>query len=196
MQLILDICAMQPSKKVLRTYYLNKRKALANEAHAAGSLALAQQCLSLPLWDKSIFHLFMSIQRQKEVDTHPLLTLLQGRDKQVVLPKVEGKTLLHFLLTDDTLLKENTWGIAEPQQGIPITPAQLEVVFVPLLAFDKKGHRVGYGKGFYDSFLAECPKTTCKIGLSFFAPIPEIEGIEKTDIPLDYVVTPSKIYSF
>ena len=187
---------MQFNKKALRTFYLNKRKALTDEEHATASLALAQHCLSLPLWDKSIFHLFMPIQRQKEVDTHPLLTLLQGKDKQVVLPKVEGKTLSHFLLTDDTLLLESKWGIAEPQQGIAITPAQMEVVFVPLLAFDEKGHRVGYGNGFYDAFLAQCPTTTCKIGLSFFAPVPKIEGIEQTDISLNHVITPSKIYSF
>jgi len=187
---------MQLNKQALRTLYLNKRKALTDEVHAAGSLALAQQCLSLPLWDKSIFHLFMPIERQKEVDTHPLLTLLQGKDKQVVLPRVEGKKLIHFLLTDDTLLKENSWGIAEPQKGIAIIPTQIEVVFVPLLAFDEMGHRVGYGKGFYDAFLAKCPPTTCKIGFSFFGPVTKIKDIEKRDIPLNHVITPTKIFSF
>jgi 5-formyltetrahydrofolate cyclo-ligase len=187
---------MQFSKQALRSLYLNKRKALADGPHAEGSLAMAQQCLLLPLWDKSIFHLFMPITRQKEVDTHPLLTLLQGKDKQVVLPKVEGKRLSHFLLTDDTLLKENAWGIAEPLQGIPIAPAQVDVVFVPLLAFDEQGHRVGYGQGFYDAFLAQCAPTTLKIGLSFFSPVPKIEAIEKTDIALNYVITPTKIFTF
>lgn len=187
---------MQASKQELRNTYLEKRKGLEAKTHAEGSMAIAQLCLQLPIWDRSVFHLFLSLQRQNELDTLPLLTLLQGKDKQVVVPKVEGKELHHYLLTDDTLLKESPWGIPEPQGGISILPSQLEAVFVPMLAFDLKGQRVGYGQGFYDRFLAQCLPQTLKIGLSFFPPIASIGGVETTDIALDYVVTPQKIYSF
>jgi 5-formyltetrahydrofolate cyclo-ligase len=70
------------------------------------------------------------------------------------------------------------------------------VVFVPLLAFDKQGNRVGYGKGFYDRFLANCKPETIKIGLSFFEVENEIADVFNNDIELDYCVTPNKIYTF
>lgn len=70
------------------------------------------------------------------------------------------------------------------------------MVFVPLLAFDKNGDRVGYGKGFYDKFLKECKPEIIKIGLSFFEPEEKIDGIFEEDIKLDYCVTPNEIYTF
>jgi 5-formyltetrahydrofolate cyclo-ligase len=70
------------------------------------------------------------------------------------------------------------------------------VVFVPLLAFDKKGHRVGYGKGFYDRFLSDCKPETIKIGLSFFEAEESISAILPSDIRLDFCVTPTEIIVF
>ena len=70
------------------------------------------------------------------------------------------------------------------------------MVFVPLLAFDKKGHRVGYGKGFYDKFLSECKPDAIKIGLSFFEPEELITDVFESDVKLDYCVTPNSIHAF
>ncbi len=80
--------------------------------------------------------------------------------------------------------------------GLEVPVAMIEVVFVPLLAFDQQGHRVGYGKGFYDQFLSECNPETIKIGLSFFETEDTIDDVFELDIPLNYCVTPSKIYQF
>ena len=76
-----------------------------------------------------------------------------------------------------------------------IEASKLEVIFVPLLAFDKVGHRVGYGKGFYDGFLKNCPNAV-KIGLSFFEADEKIKDIRPDDIALDYCLTPNQIYRF
>ena len=103
--------------------------------------------------------------------------------------------MTHFLLSDNTIIKPNIWNIPEPQNGIQIQHSQLQVIFVPLLAFDQKGQRVGYGKGFYDLFLKSCPKAI-KIGLSFFGAVDEIEDKSTQDIPLDYCITPNQIYQF
>ena len=102
----------------------------------------------------------------------------------------------HVLLQDNTILKPNSWNIPEPENGIPISNKQIEVVFIPLVAFDVKGNRVGYGKGFYDDFLKNCSKDTLKIGLSLFDAEPIIEGTQTHDIPLDYCITPGKTYTF
>jgi 5-formyltetrahydrofolate cyclo-ligase len=104
--------------------------------------------------------------------------------------------MLHFLLTDNTRIKKNEYNIPEPVDGLEVPATKIDVVFVPLLAFDKKGHRVGYGKGFYDKFLSECKPETIKIGLSFFEPEELISDVFEGDILLNYGVTPNTIYSF
>ena len=184
------------SKTALRSLFLKKRKALGAEDHEAQSFAIANQCLQLPIWELDYFHLFLPIQSKAEMDTTLLLTLLQGKDKQVILPKVSGVALKHILLTDSTHIRKNSWGIPEPDQGLVIQPKQLDVVFVPLLAYDKKGHRIGYGKGFYDAFLAACKPEVIKVGLSFFLPVEAIQDVRPEDVRLDYCVHPNGIIDF
>ena len=70
------------------------------------------------------------------------------------------------------------------------------MVLVPLLAFDSKGYRVGYGKGFYDRFLKQCRNDCVKIGLSYFEPIDAINDAGEFDVPLDFCITPQKAYVF
>ena len=188
---------MKQTKSALRAFYLQKRRDLPEETHEKHSFAIANRCLQLPIWEHQYFHLFLPISSKSEVDTTLMLTLLQGRDKQIILPKVAGDNVLeHILLTDSTKITNNSWGIPEPQEGIKIDPLQLDVVFIPLLAFDKSGNRVGYGKGFYDAFLRKCKKEVIKIGLTFFDPVEQIEGTRVEDIPLDYCVSPREIHSF
>ena len=74
-------------------------------------------------------------------------------------------------------------------------PKKIDVVFVPLLAFDLEGNRVGYGKGYYDRFLKNCTSECIKIGVSFFPPEKKINN-DTLDVNLNYCVTPDKIYSF
>ncbi|WP_373516732.1 5-formyltetrahydrofolate cyclo-ligase [Pricia sp.] len=184
-------------KQDLRSEYRNLRKLVSESSLLVSSLAIANASLLLPIWDFGYFHIFLPISQQKEIDTHFILSILQGRDKNVVLPKVTGNdSLKHFLLTDATKFQTNRWNIPEPVDGIEITTDKIDVVFVPLLAFDKKGNRVGYGKGFYDIFLRECRKDVKKIGVSLFEAEDIIEDIDANDIPLDYCVTPQKTYSF
>ena len=108
----------------------------------------------------------------------------------------ESKELKHFMFTSKDHLKLNSWGIMEPIEGENIKPTEIDMVIVPLLAFDKKGNRLGYGGGFYDRFLSQCRPDVMKIGLSFFSPEEEDLPNEDTDIPLNFCVTPSKIYEF
>tara|TARA_B110000238_G_scaffold93631_1_gene102260 strand:+ start:282 stop:845 length:564 start_codon:yes stop_codon:yes gene_type:complete len=185
-------------KQTLRLSFKRKRNAFSSEEIQNLSLDLANQILNLNIWEYTNFHVFFPIEKNNEIDTKLIIQVIQGKDKNVILPKlnIENKSFLNFLLTDSTLLKENELGIAEPQSGIQINENQIEVVFIPLLCFDKSGHRVGYGGGYYDRFLKKCPKNTVKIGLSFFDPIQKISDINITDVRMNFCLTPKKIYEF
>jgi len=185
------------NKKDLRITYKQNRNMLSDEAIAEASLLIANQSLKLPIWDASFFHIFLTIEHLREVDTQPLIGIFFGRDKHVVVPKSNILTceMSHFLLQDNTVIKPNLWNIPEPLDGIEIDAKTIEVVFVPLLAFDASGHRVGYGKGFYDGFLKQCPSAV-KIGLSFFDAESKIDDIQSNDVALDYCITPHRIFQF
>ncbi|MFS4415857.1 5-formyltetrahydrofolate cyclo-ligase [Maribacter sp. 2307ULW6-5] len=183
-------------KKDLRTKYMALRQEHSKAYIVSQSLAMSNKALGLDIWQGHYYHIFLSIPSKNEPDTAYLLSILQGKDKDVVVPKMEGNELEHYLLTDNTLLKANPWGVPEPQNGLRVTAQQLDVVFVPLLAFDQKGHRVGYGKGFYDRFLKACRKDVIKVGLSLYPPEKAITDSNAEDVRLDFCVTPEKIYTF
>ena len=184
-------------KSQIRKQYKNLREGLSKSQIENGSISIANRCLELPIWNKQIMHIFLSIENQKEVDTSFLRTLLKGKDKEIVIPKIiDSVRLQHFLLTDHTLFERNSLGIPEPVSGIEIKPSIIDVVFIPLLSFDSKGNRVGYGKGYYDRFLLNCKEECLKIGLSFFEEEQCVFDVEDTDIPLDFCVTPKQIYQY
>lgn len=186
------------TKAQLRKTYKQKRQELSSETIEEFSLQIANRIINLPIWHLSFYHVFLSIVEHKEINTDFILSILSGKDKNIVISKSNFSTgnLTHFLLTDNTIIKKNHYNIPEPMDGIEIPSQKIELVFVPLLAFDIQGHRVGYGKGFYDKFLAECKPETIKIGLSFFEAETKIEGIFEADIPLDYCITPKQVYKF
>lgn len=185
------------NKIELRKAYKAKRQVLSSQDIEDKSLQIANQVLILDIWSRHYFHLFLSLTKQKEINTDYLLHLLQGKDKNVVVSKSDfaTQTLTHFLLTDSTRISLNSYGIPEPIEGLEVPVEKLDVVFVPLLAYDILGNRVGYGKGFYDRFLTQCRPEAVKIGLSFFDPVKHIDT-NKNDVKLDMVVTPNRIFNF
>jgi 5-formyltetrahydrofolate cyclo-ligase len=185
-------------KKELRTKYKALRSQLSDNDLEEMSLAIANKVLALPVWEKNYFHIFLPITEHKEVNTEFILHLLSGKDKEIIISKSDFVTreMTHFLLTDNTKIKKNQYNIPEPVDGIEVPSKKIDVVFVPLLAFDKTGHRAGYGKGFYDKFLKECKPETIKIGLSFFEAEEQIKDVFENDVKLDYCVTPDRVYEF
>ncbi|MEE1899068.1 5-formyltetrahydrofolate cyclo-ligase [Flavobacterium rakeshii] len=185
-------------KKELRIKYKALRNAMSFDEIEEQSLAIANQLLKLNIWNKTYFHLFLSIEEHKEIQTEYILQILAGKDKEVVVSKsnFDDCSMTQYLLTDNTRLKKNEYGIPEPVDGIEVSDTKIDVVFVPLLAFDTKGHRTGYGKGFYDRFLANCREDVLKIGLSFFEAEESIDDIHPNDMVLDYCITPKEIYRF
>jgi 5-formyltetrahydrofolate cyclo-ligase len=185
-------------KSELRKKHKELRQKLTSEKVEELSFAIANQLISLDIWDKTYYHLFLTIAEQNEINTEFILHILSGKDKEIIVSKSDFTTLgmTHYLLTDNTKFEKNAYNIPEPISGLEVPLSKMDVVFVPLLAFDIKGNRVGYGKGFYDKFLSECKPETIKIGLSFFEAEEIIEDASEKDIQLDYCVTPSNIYKF
>ena len=185
-------------KNELRTLYKSKREALSSTDIDEISIQIANRLLRLDIWDHTYYHLFLSIEEQKEIQTEFILHILHAKDKEIVIPKSNFKTLelTNYLLTENTRIKKNKHNIPEPLDGIEVPYEKLDVVFVPLLAFDSNGYRVGYGKGFYDNMLSKCRKDCIKVGVSFFEASHVIGDTYEKDIPLDFCVTPNKIYRF
>lgn len=186
------------NKTEIRQKYKSLRQELTTKEIDDKSLTIANNLLNLKIWDKTYFHIYLPIDKKKEVNTEFILQILAGKDKEIIVSKSDFETInmTHFLLTDNTKFTNNQYNIPEPVDGIAVPDSKIEVVFVPLLAYDLKGHRVGYGKGFYDLFLSKCKPDSLKIGLSFFEPEQEIDGIYENDVQLDFCITPVKIYTF
>lgn len=98
--------------------------------------------------------------------------------------------------TGETNFLKSEFNIYEPEEGIIVDADEIDMILVPLLACDKKGYRVGYGKGFYDKFLAGCRKDCIKAGFYYFEPLDEISDKADFDVPLDLCITPQTVYVF
>lgn len=187
------------TKQELRIQLLESRLSISpSQIEKNQDLLLIQfQQLSLP-YVKCI-HTYCSIIEKNEPDPDLLVRWLQFQNPglKVVVPKVMGhQEMIHVEINDETRWSRNTWGIHEPELGNSVEPADIDLVFIPLLGFDLQGNRIGYGKGFYDRFLQACRSNAYKIGLSFQSPILESFPIDPWDIPLDYCLTPDRIYAF
>jgi 5-formyltetrahydrofolate cyclo-ligase len=145
-------------------------------------------------------HVFLPILRKKEIDTWQIIRQLQMNYAHiriaVSVSNMADCTLDHYWLKPETKLQENKWGIPEPVEAEAIAVADIDMVLVPLLAFDQQGHRVGYGKGFYDRFLAACQPGTVKIGLSLETAVAQVMDVHEGDVVLDYVITPAGVLTF
>lgn len=187
------------TKKELREFYIDKRKKLLpNEVDFLNN-RVAEKFNDLNLESVKIVHIFYPISGKREVDSLVLKEGITKRNPDVkyVLPKVNHDTglLSNILWEQDTPLSVNRWGIVEPEYGFDIPINTIDLIIIPLLAFDKQGNRLGYGKGFYDRFLSQCRPDTLKVGVSYFEPEDSIET-DNFDIPLDMCITPEKVWKF
>jgi 5-formyltetrahydrofolate cyclo-ligase len=187
------------NKQDLRTAYRQLRKSLQPAVIEANSQAINAQLLNWLAERPHLqhFHLFFPIDRFNEVNTFYIKESLDQLGKTLYTSQVNrGETELETLkLPKLVAFFLDEWGIPVPQESIMVSPNKIEVVFVPLLAYDLAGNRVGFGKGFYDSFLGKLQHDVIKIGLSFYGPEDNIQP-DLHDVPLDYCITPERIFTF
>lgn len=182
-------------KSELRKTYLEKRAALSPAEVAAASRRIADRFFeSVDLVAVRTVHTFIRIGKFNEMDTSMIYYRL-WRDHPAIVtvaPRTNLRTgeIESIVFDAQTELTENSWGIREPENGEMVKPQEVDVVIVPLLCFDNSGHRVGYGKGMYDRFLAVCRPDCIKTGVSFFPPVDEIAGVISSDVALDLCIMP------
>jgi 5-formyltetrahydrofolate cyclo-ligase len=115
---------------------------------------------------------------------------------QIVYPVVDAATASISFYKETEEIRFNNWGIAEPISTEKLEPHSIDAVIVPLIGFDLKGHRIGYGKGFYDKYFENYPKHRSRIGVSYFEPLSNIEDTHEFDVPLTHCITPWNSYEF
>jgi 5-formyltetrahydrofolate cyclo-ligase len=185
-----------PSKSDLRASALAARDALSSEARAAAAAAIAARGLPVEIAPGAIVSAYSPI--RSEIDPTPLMRALGAQGARLALPAVlaRGKVLAFRAWSPNDRLMLGPLGILEP------SPAAAEVVpdilLVPLAAFDRLGHRIGYGAGHYDFTLAHLRKVKpiTAIGLAFAAQ--EIDAVPalQHDVALDYVLTETRCFDF
>jgi 5-formyltetrahydrofolate cyclo-ligase len=187
-------------KKQLRNIYREKRKALSNaEREKMDDLMLIEfQTINLPFLHTMLS--FWPIEQNQEPNTSLITDFLEFRNPalRIAYPKINSSSGMFDAVEvhTDTAFRSGKFNVEEPVDGNLILPMTIDLVLVPLLAFDLRGYRVGYGKGFYDQFLGQCDPACIRVGLSYFDPVDEISDAAEFDVPLTHCITPHDIYVF
>ena len=173
-------------KKALRDYIRQRKRKMSPEQIEMAGARLMESLVSLPVYQhaKTIYG-YMPY--NQEVRTIPILEHALRNGKRVAVPKVYGDEMRFIYVTDLNAMEKSSCGIPEPVADGPVADDPTALVLMPGLAFDRAGHRIGYGGGFYDKFLSQEPLHP-KIALCYeFQLLPSIET-EAFDIPVDQVI--------
>lgn len=180
-------------KKVLRSQLSARRLALSPRDWEERSLKICERIASSPEWKRwQKVALYRSV--RNEVDLNPLLRL--SPEKAYYFPKIdaEAKTMVFHKQSEQGRFQENSWGLQEPDGvGEILASDSTTLIIVPALAFDRKGHRLGYGKGFYDRYLSK--RVIATFGVCFSEFLLDELPTEGHDIPVQNIITELEILS-
>ena len=187
-------------KRSIRQSYLKKRAAFTPEQRQEFNVLMVEQFFQLPVPSVQYLFSYYALLEKAEFDVEPCANRLREMNANIVVswPRIDAKhhTMEALPLSESVFFSKNKYNILEPLSGEPVAPESHDMIFVPLIAFDKKGYRVGYGKGYYDRYLTRCRPDCVKVGFSFFEPVEAISDIGEFDVPLSVCITPSRIYEF
>jgi len=186
------------TKKELRKQYKERRNALSQKDFDRRKEEVFERLKNFILMgDFKNVHSFIGIERLREIPIEQLFGFFEDTGLQIAVSKsnFEDSSMCHFWKDDTLILEESSWGILEPQSGLEAGVEELDLVLVPLLAYDKNKQRLGYGKGFYDRFLAQCRPDCISLGLSLFEPENELPELNSYDRALDLIISPSGLLS-
>lgn len=184
-------------KSELRKKYMQKRKALSTDEAFLLSEKIFKSFINYfkPVSGHKV-HIFIPIEKFKEIDTQIFINYFLSRNIRVFVPKIVDAELISVEIFSDTVFDTNIWGISEPVSNKDSCENHFDFIITPLLYCDRKGNRVGYGKGFYDNFFNSISPESKKIGVNYFNPDEIIDDVWENDIPLDYLAVPEAVLSF
>jgi 5-formyltetrahydrofolate cyclo-ligase len=177
-------------KSRLREEINARRNALLPHVRTAKSHAALERLEALPAYGTCKYPLIY-IAMASEVQTLPLVDRRLAQGRSVTVPKVEGESLGLYEIESVGELAPGVWGILEPQAGQerPAEVARIDVVVMPGVVFDAAGHRLGYGKAYYDRMLRSLAHPVVKIALAFEVQMAHRVPAEAHDVHVDFVVT-------
>ncbi|MBQ2960820.1 MAG: 5-formyltetrahydrofolate cyclo-ligase [Oscillospiraceae bacterium] len=182
-------------KSQLRRLALSKRDALDTVLREEASAEIAKRLLSL-LEMKAAKTVMCYKSFRSEVSTAQIIKALEKQGKKLCFP-VCGKAgiMQAWNPQEDEAWKTGMMGISEPdvEKSELICPEEIDIVICPMVAFDEKKWRMGYGGGYYDRYLPKCTKAL-KIGIAFEAQRLDKVPVDEFDQPMDYIVTEEKVY--
>lgn len=187
------------NKSQIREVYLQKRKALHGPEQLKMDDLLLIQFQQLSFEGIETVLSYWPMPHKAEPNTHLFNGYLRHMipNLQLAYPVIKDElTIEAILINEDTVYATNSLGITEPKGGDRLELKEIDLVLVPLLVFDNAGYRVGFGKGYYDRYLAEKSEHTALMGFSYFDPVPLISDTHEFDIPLHVGITPNRIYEF
>ena len=191
-----DVTEIQNEKAQLRAAALALRDALPAETRQAAAEAIAGRALPVELKAGTIVSAFMPM--KSEINPIPLMRKFAAAGAQLALPAIAGRgrplTMRAWKFGDP--FKSGQWGIREPVPEAPeVAP---DILIVPLACFDRQGHRIGYGAGYYDMTIAalRAKKQVIAVGIAFAVQeIPRVPATER-DERLDLVLTEREVIDF
>ncbi len=187
------------NKSTLRQKYKEKRLKVSTEEINNRSKIISEKLFNEFSFQNKTVHTFLTIERLNEINTLFINQDLFNSNCTVVTSITNYTppiSLMHSVIDEKSEFEIDEYNIPVPINKIAVDVNKIDIVLIPLLAFDKLGNRLGYGKGLYDSFLNHCNPSCLKIGLSLFDAHHETIPTESHDIKLDYCITPNKIYKF
>jgi len=179
---------MREQKNRIRQILRERKDALSPEERLDKSERICHYLLS-QIHDGETVMVYTS--KEKETNTVPLITALLERKNPVIVPIIvkEDVSLRLSYLRDFSALVPSTFGVPEPiGSEIPADPGDIDTIILPMLGFDRRGGRIGYGAGYYDRFLARNP-TLRKIGIAFACQEMDQLPLDENDVPLDCIIT-------
>ncbi|SEH50319.1 5-formyltetrahydrofolate cyclo-ligase [Epilithonimonas hominis] len=184
------------SKTELRTIYKAERMALSqDEVNFLSKKIFEQFILQFNIIENQKVNVFLPIEKFNEINTQIFIDYFFDKNVRVFVPKIQGENMISVEIFPNSEFEINKWGIKEPISNIDAN-VELDYVLTPLLYCDQFGNRVGYGKGFYDSFFSSDFKIHKKIGLNYFNPQEDVEDVFESDVALDGLITPSQYFDY
>ena len=188
------------NKSALRKEYKEKRLLLTDNLIQTYDQQILSKVKSHHFKAPAFFLTYFPIAHHKEPDTIVITNYIKNHFSGATLcyPRINEATGLMDAIAVNkyTIFHKNKYQISEPTNGEVIPPNEINLILVPLLVFNKQGYRVGYGKGYYDKYMANCNPDTIKVGLSYFPPVDIIDDTNEYDLPLNLCFTPSDVYEF